>query len=228
MFPPAGGSATAYRDLSAALAPQVEVHAVQYPGRQDRITDPMTPDISTLARQIAAAIPTPNDRALSLFGHSMGATLAFETARLLEQRGIELKRVFVSGRVPPPVVKDYPAHKGSDEMLIKELERLANDPSTVQILREHPDIAEMVLPAVRNDYQAVDSYRYQPGDGPDLRAPLSVLISTEDPTTTVAQAHQWQAHTAGAFEVTEFAGKHFYLDEIPGQVAAKIRATLAR
>lgn len=226
MFPPAGGAASQYRELSAALDPQVQVHAVQYPGRQDRIGDPMVPSITGLAQQIAGAVPTPNGRPLSLFGHSMGATVMFETARLLQARGVPLKRVFVSGRVPPPVPRTTRFHAAGDEELIRELERLANDPSSLAVLREHKEIAEMVLPAVRSDYQAVETYRYQPSDGPDLRVPVSVFVSRDDPSVTVEQAHQWQAHTSGGFDVSVFPGRHFYLDVHTQEVAAAIRAAL--
>ncbi|RCV51556.1 thioesterase II family protein, partial [Marinitenerispora sediminis] len=89
-FPHAGGPATYYTPMStnlAALAPFVDVVALQYPGRQDRLAEPPVADLADLADLVTAELlplaagPLP----LALFGHSMGAELAFETARRLER-----------------------------------------------------------------------------------------------------------------------------------------------
>ena len=86
-FPHAGGSATFYFPLSRALAPSMEVLAVQYPGRQDRRAEPCIDSIDGLADEIVDALRPLTDRPMALFGHSMGAVLAYETARSWEALG---------------------------------------------------------------------------------------------------------------------------------------------
>lgn len=226
-FPPGGGTASSYRDLSSRFDAAVAVLAVQYPGRQDRIGESPIRDLEALAEHIATELLRQGevDR-LTLFGHSFGATVAFETARRLERAGQEIAALFVSGRPAPAFRETGRLHLGSDEGLIAELERLAADPAPIRVLRTEPALAELVLPAVRGDYQAVETYVYHPG--PLLTCPVTAMVSTGDPTTTHEQADRWREVTTGAFDTARFPGGHFYLDENVGAVADFVAARLRR
>lgn len=96
------GSAGAYRALAQQFAQGIAVYAVQYPGRQDRLGDPLVTSIAELADYVTADLlgwgAVPN---LALFGHSMGATVAFEVARRLQRKDRDPVRLFVSGRIAP-------------------------------------------------------------------------------------------------------------------------------
>ncbi|MFD6391671.1 thioesterase II family protein [Nocardia sp. NPDC060259] len=219
-LPPGGGSAAFYRELARHIGPGVDVAAVQYPGRQDRLGDPMITDLHQLADRIAADLLRQPSRPRALFGHSMGATVAYETARRLATAGQPVDQLIVSGRPAPAFVENGRLHQGSDAALIDDLERLATDPAPVRLLRTEPGLADLVLPAVRADYQAVETYRHQPGT--QLSCPVVALVSTEDPTTTLAQAEQWRTVTDGPFSIRTFPGGHFYLDEQPAEVAREI------
>ncbi|WP_369636197.1 thioesterase II family protein [Nocardia sp. JMUB6875] len=210
-FPPGGGSVTAYRALAQRFGSGTAVFGVQYPGRQDRLGDAMVPVLTELAAAAAADLLTwPREVRLAIFGHSMGATVAYEAVRRVEAGGREVSHLFVSGRPAPAFEVTGRLHAGPDADLIAELERLSNDPESVRILREEPSLAELVLPAVRSDYQAVETYRHEPGA--PLRTPITALISTADPTTTAAQAEQWRDYTETDFDLATFPGGHFYLD----------------
>ncbi|MTE16399.1 thioesterase II family protein [Nocardia aurantiaca] len=227
-FPPGGGSATAYRALAQRFGSGTAVFGVQYPGRQDRLGDAPVPVLTELAALAAAdLLAWPKAVRLAIFGHSMGATVAYEAAHRIEADGRELSHLFVSGRPAPAFEETARLHAGPDEGLIADLERLSNDPASVRILREEPGLAELVLPAVRNDYRAVETYRYAPGA--PLRAPITALISSADPTTSVAQAGQWRDYTAADFDLATFEGGHFYLDlpENLSAIAGLITSTLA-
>ncbi|MGQ4618513.1 alpha/beta fold hydrolase [Nocardia sp. R7R-8] len=224
-FPPGGGSATAYRDLAQRFGPGVAVFAVQYPGRQDRLGEDLITDLVVLADRIAREVLAHGEVApLSLFGHSMGATVAFETARRLERAGQRVTTLFVSGRPAPTFEETQRLHLASDDALIDELVRLASDPAAPRMLRAEPGLAELVLPAVRADYRAVETYRYQPGE--PLHADIAALVSTEDPTMRPEQADEWRAHTSGGFDRATFPGGHFYLDEHHARVAGFVERHL--
>ncbi|MFI9402876.1 thioesterase II family protein [Nocardia sp. NPDC052316] len=226
-FPPGGGPATAYRELAQHFGAGIAVAAVQYPGRQDRLGEAPITELTALADRIAEEVLRHGiiDQ-LALFGHSMGASVAFETARRLERKGQPVTTLFVSGRPAPSFVETQRVHLGSDEELIAELERLAADPAPIQMLRDEPSLAELVLPAVRGDYQAVETYRYTEGD--PLAADIAALVSTEDPTMTPEQADEWRDFTTGTFDRATFSGGHFYLDERPAEVAEVVTRHLAR
>ncbi|MEV0335282.1 alpha/beta fold hydrolase [Nocardia sp. NPDC050717] len=224
-FPPGGGSAPAYRALAGHLGAGVEVTAVQYPGRQDRLADPVITDLHELADRIAEDLLRRPGPARVLFGHSMGATVAYETARRLAAAGEPAAALIVSGRPDPTHVDTGRLHLASDDALIDDLERLAVDPAPVRLLRTEPGLADLVLPALRADYQAVETYAHRPG--PVLTCPVLALVSTEDPTTTVEQAERWRAMSDGPFRLRTFPGGHFYLDERPAEVAGEIMRHLS-
>ncbi|MDJ0460316.1 alpha/beta fold hydrolase [Streptomyces sp. H27-C3] len=216
-FPHAGGSATFYFPVSQALFPQVDVLAVQYPGRQDRMNEPCVDDIHTMADRITEELLPWADRPMTLFGHSMGATIAFEVARRLEARGIVPLGLFASGRRAPSRHRDEQLHLRDDAGLISELQRLSG--TDAQVLADEA-ILRMILPAVRNDYRAVETYRCQPG--PPLNCPVNVLTADDDPLVDLADARAWAQHTVAPFRIRVFTGGHFFVSAHTESVVREI------
>ncbi|OUS93779.1 thioesterase [Rhodococcus sp. NCIMB 12038] len=220
-FPHGGGTAGAYRKLAQALFPRIELLAVQYPGRQDRLGDEMMSDIGAIAEQVVRESTPPAGRRLAVFGHSMGATVAFEAARRFEQRGHALVALFVSGRTAPSVVQPTMLHLAGDQALLGDMRRLGGaDSNVVQMLIENPDLAEMVLPSVRNDYKAVETYRYK--SGPDVSCPIVALRGDADPSVTETDIRLWSEFTTGSFDTREFSGSHFYIDDHVDEIASLV------
>jgi surfactin synthase thioesterase subunit len=207
-FAHAGGSASYFHPVSAALSPSIDVLALQYPGRQDRRSEPLIDDLHVLADHIAGALVPWTDRPVSFFGHSMGATLAYETALRLESQCIKLETLFVSGRRSPTIFRVETVHQREDANLIAEVQGLSGTESQ---LLEDEEIVRMILPALRNDYRAAETYRYRPS--PQLSCRLVALIGDNDPKVTPSEADDWKRHTAGEFELRVFSGGHFYLND---------------
>ena len=222
-FPHAGGSASYFHPVSAALAPSVEVLAVQYPGRQDRYAEPPVDDLFVLADQLVDVLAPELTGPVAFFGHSMGASLAFEVARRLEERGTQLLALFVSGRRAPSAFRDERVHEKADDELLAEVKRLSGTDSRVL---EDDEILRMVLPALRSDYKAAELYRYRPG--PDVGCPVVALIGDRDPKVTEAEARQWAERTSGGFELHSYPGGHFYLNDHAAAVIRLIGERLAR
>src|SRR5258708_22055099 len=110
-FPHAGGSATYYYPVSARFTGDTDVIAWQYPGRQDRRHELCITDIDTLADRITEQFLSLNPKPTVFFGHSMGATLAFEVAWRLEREGFrEPLRVIASGRRAPMINRGENGH----------------------------------------------------------------------------------------------------------------------
>nr|6VAP_A Chain A, Thioesterase [Streptomyces sp. WAC02707]6VAP_B Chain B, Thioesterase [Streptomyces sp. WAC02707] len=222
-LPHAGGSATFYHPVAAALAPRCDVLAVQYPGRQDRRAEKPLEDIDELANQLFPVLRARVHQPVALFGHSMGATLAFELARRFESAGISLEALLVSARPAPSRQRTGgTVHLLSDEELVAELRTL--DGTAEQVFHDE-ELVRMALPAIRGDYRAAETYRYRPG--PKLRCPIHALTGDDDPMVTPVEARAWSEHTDGPFTLDTFAGGHFYLlehrDAILGIIAEHLR-----
>ncbi|MFE2107825.1 thioesterase II family protein [Kitasatospora sp. NPDC059463] len=220
-LPHAGGSASYFLPVSRAMPPSVDVLCVQYPGRQDRRAEPLVDNVPDLADQVLAALLPWTDRPLAFFGHSLGATLAFEVARRLErQKGLVAAGLFASGRRAPSTHRVETVHLRDDDGLIADIRELSG---TDDRLLGDEEILRMILPATRADYRAAETYAYEPGEA--LRCPLSALVGDDDPKVTVAEAAAWADHTEGPFDLRVFPGGHFYLAD---HQAAVIEAVTAR
>jgi pyochelin biosynthetic protein PchC len=217
-FPYAGGSASFYFPMSQALSPTVDVLAVQYPGRQDRYSEPALTDLSALADGIASALGDWTDRPLSFFGHSMGSLVAFEVASLLQERGVKLSALFASGGRPPHLWHDRGMYKRSDNALIAELKELGGTDSSAL---GNDEILRMVLPALRSDYQAIETYRYR--SSPKLTCPILALVGDSDPQVAADEVREWGKHTSAGLDLQVLPGGHFYLINQQTAILSAIR-----
>jgi surfactin synthase thioesterase subunit len=213
-FPHAGGSAAFFRHWGRRL-PGLEVQAVRYPGRAERIDEPPPTDVRHLARQIAAAAEPLSDRPLALFGHSMGAVVALETARALEARGLGVVHLFASGSrdgvCPAPAAPDE-----DNATMARQLVSLGGmDPE----LAADPQFLELVLPYIRSDSRMFHSYSFSPE--PVLRCPVTSIVGSAD---SDADQRPWREVTRTFREHTT-PGNHFYLISDPPLTL--IRETLA-
>ncbi|MFF4583003.1 thioesterase II family protein [Streptomyces sp. NPDC001389] len=206
VLPHAGGNASFYFPLSRDLAAHAEVLTAQYPGRQERLGEPGPDTVAGLVGGVERALEPWRGRPLVLFGHSMGAVLAYELARRLEASGEGPRGLILSGRRSPLVPRHDDFHTRDDDALLAHVQALSG---TDAGLLADPELREMILPALRSDYRAVGTYRHEPG--PPLRTPVSVLCGESDPRTSEAEAMGWRELTEAAFTFRGFPGGHFYL-----------------
>ena len=207
-FPFAGGGAAMYVQWARLLPASVELCAVQLPGRETRRDEsPQTrffPLIEALADALQPWLVPP----FALFGHSMGALLAFELTRELRRRGRPLPgRLLLSGRQAPTVPdQGLPIQQLPDAEFVAQLtQRYGGIPDA--ILRD-PDFLQLFLPTLRADFDVLASYIYRPE--PPLPVPMSVYCGREDPRVQRESLMDWRWQTTGGFETRWFAGDHFY------------------
>jgi surfactin synthase thioesterase subunit len=217
----AGGSASYFVPVARALAPAIDVLAVQYPGRQDRYRQPCLTSMEELADRVTEIVAPVIDRPMAIFGHSMGASLGYEIARRLTDRGIDPELLVVSGRRAPSAVRDERFHEKSDDEFIAEIGRLGG---TETALLADPEVRAMVLPAVRADYRLAELYRHTPGTEP--RCPVLALVGDADPKADIDEVRRWADHSDGPFELEVFPGGHFYLNGAVPRVLEHIRSRL--
>lgn len=221
-FPHAGGSASSFHGLSAELADTVEVLVVQYPGRHDRLGDPVPTDLLELADHLVNPVLDYVDRPVGFFGHSMGATVAFEVARRLAAVDRDIHVLFASSRSAPSCPKPRTAPIEDGEILSELV--LLNGIAADAI--NNDELLRLIMPALRADYRAVASYRYRPG--PPLRCQVVVLLGRDDPLVTLDDVAGWSLHTSADTDLRVFDGGHFYLDGQRSAVASLVRQRLTQ
>ncbi|MBS2964399.1 thioesterase [Actinocrinis puniceicyclus] len=216
-LPYAGGSAAYFRPVAMALDPSVDVVAVQYPGRQDRRGEPAISDMQQLADRVHEVLDRQPELPLTLFGHSMGALLAFEVARRRQAAGRIPDHLFVSGRRAPSAHREECVHRRDDAGILAELRSLDG---TAALVLQDEEMMRAAIPALRADYAAAENYRCPPGV--TVAAPITALTGDGDPKTTIAEADAWRRHTTGAFELQIYRGGHFFLADHAAQVNAML------
>jgi pyochelin biosynthetic protein PchC len=201
-LPHAGGSAAFFRDWGRELA-EYEVYAVRYPGRAERIDEASPSDLRALARDVADAVAPLADVPIALFGHSMGAAVALETARQLEARGISLLHLFASGSRNAPCPKRGVPVEEDAATVVARLVRLGG---TDAELAADPVFQELILPYIVSDGRMFHAYDMAPE--PVLCCPVTVIVGDADED---ADRRPWAELTMGPFLEAVVSGDHFYL-----------------
>jgi medium-chain acyl-[acyl-carrier-protein] hydrolase len=214
-FPYAGCGASMYATWHRALPADVEVSAVQMPGRESRLKEPPLRDWDELGQRLEETLSPWAGQPLALFGHSLGALIAFEMAqRLTHAPGCRLAHVFVSGcRAPHLSWDDMRTQHLPRAAFVEELRRLQGTPADVLAC---PEVLDLFLPTLRADFGLVETYIYR--ERPPLSVPISVYGGIADESASPAALSGWHRHTTSSHRQVMFPGTHFFLTEQPAAV----------
>ncbi|MDH6131462.1 medium-chain acyl-[acyl-carrier-protein] hydrolase [Kitasatospora sp. MAA4] len=223
-LPGAGAAAAMFRSWFELLPPEVEVCAVQLPGRGARLREApytaMEPLADALAQAVLAEPPLPT----VVFGHSLGSVIGFELADRLSRDPARtpLALVAAAHRAPRLGSAGLPYHLLPDPDLAEVMVQLGGTPREVLA---RPELLRLALPSIRADFELDHGYRYK------ARAPLAVPISvfggTADSTVSEPELAAWSAHTSTAFSLRMLPGDHFFPTGPSGpEMLAQIRADL--
>ncbi|WP_406148839.1 thioesterase II family protein [Streptomyces sp. NBC_01012] len=229
-FPHAGGSASYYFGLSAALDPDIEMVVIQYPGRENRLFEEPADSVAALADGVYEALSPRLSRRPAFFGHSMGGLIGFEVARRLESAGGPAPHVLVASASQAPSVRtERPAAgqgvpRSDAEADDAVLTRIMGLGGTRDGVRQDPELLRLVLPAIRADLRALEGYRLD--EGAAVRCPVTVFVADGDPDAPLAEAGAWGAHTTADAAVHVFGGGHFYFSENPPEFTGLLQDTV--
>ncbi len=218
-FPYAGGSASAFLPWEDLLPPQIELVAIQAPGRANRLDESPLTSVAELAAELAGAIPPMLDRPYLTYGHSMGSLVSFELLHLLKARNLPLpRRYFGAARQAPHIPRriapfyDYPL-----EEFIAELKRFGGTPDAVL---ENAELMEMLVPMLRTELRAAYTYHRDPVV--KLECDVSVFGGSRDEIVLPEELPGWQEHFFQRMELRLFEGGHFFLEDDKEQVVSAI------
>lgn len=222
-LPFAGGGAGFYRAWKDLPEGSPAIVPLQLPGREELfIEEPFRNAVEAGERlaERAAELSRDYDR-VALFGHSLGAVLAYETARNLDESGDgRLAHLFVSGSPGPWSGRTERATELDDEEFVAKVEQFAG--FRHEALAD-PDMREILLPLLRADVEMHENYK--PVSQRKLTVPVTSLRGTDDALVSRDQAAEWDAATDAAFDLVEIPGRHMYLVDDPQPLlAAVVRA----
>jgi pyochelin biosynthesis protein PchC len=218
-MPPAGKGCSVFRTWQAAAPDDVEVLAVQLPGRETRLQEPPISDVGELADGIAAALVPFLGEPLVLFGHCYGAIVAFEVAQRLPEDFVAL--LSVSSCKAPHLLA--PTGWSSGELSEVEILRDAYGKAVADLPAE---LLQALLPGLLADLVALDRYRC---DRPvKLPCPIHLFQWTQDPTVSPAEVRAWDEYTAARFTDTLLDAHREALAPQGPAIASAITAELSR
>lgn len=211
----AGGSAQSFLPWKRFCTGVCDLVVAELPGRGRRYGESFFSSMTEAAANFADAYGELSNKHCVFFGHSLGALLAFETARELSARGIASpRRLLVSARAGPDW---YPASVGlpelTDTALMKYLRELRGTP---QAVLENSGFMQMMMPIIRADLELI--YRYEHSPGASLSIPVDVIGAIKDEFVSFESLLRWREATTGDFRLQMVEGGHFTLLAKPDNV----------
>ncbi len=215
-LPYGGGGASIYRHWSDYLPDHIEVMPFQLPGRENRLLEPAIDNLNKLVDHTVSTIAEYQDKPFALFGHSLGAKVAFEVTRKLRRRRLPKPVIlFVAGQAAPRLtLKRQPFHNLPDQQFIQSITIQYN--AIPKPVLENPELLALMMPALRGDFCMNDQYSYIE-DHP-LDCPITAFGAEEDPEVTQDGLQAWQSETTAQFSTRLFPGDHFFINSVPEQI----------
>jgi pyochelin biosynthesis protein PchC len=223
-FPHAGGSATAFAPWAPAMPPEIALYGVQYPGRGDRLGEPPVETVKEMSSCVAAELLRTDTTPYALFGHSLGALVAYETAVLLRDRGREPRHLFASGSAAPPFAGGGETHRESDERFWATVCGLGGTDPEIAV---NDELRELMLPVLRADIRASELYRPATTERRPLSCPVRCYHGEGDRTVDLTPLAEWGKTTTGTFTTHVRPGAHFHITVNPTELAEDVTSHLA-
>lgn len=207
-LPHAGGSASMFASWGQKLPPEVDVCAIQLPGRENRILEDPISSMEQLASTLGEILSNIDAADFAIFGHSTGAIIGFEVARWLRRnRRAGPAKLLVAGSNAPHIPdKSAPIHQLPEKEFLAAIRNLEGTPPEVLA---NPQLVELISPMLRADMALLETYVYRTEE--PLACDIHAFGATDDKVVGLADLESWNVHTSGRFEMTMIEGNHFFV-----------------
>jgi medium-chain acyl-[acyl-carrier-protein] hydrolase len=224
-LPYAGGSPLMFQNWPQSLPANVEVCAIQLPGRGMRLSEPPFTKVGPLIESLTPVLRPFLDKPFAFFGHSMGGVISFELARALRLNfGREPAALFIAGRQAPPLQDRTSCRYDLPEP--EFLEQLRDLNGTPPEILAQPELMRLLVPLLRADFEVCQTYVYEPGPLPDC--PMFVFGGLEDGEVSREELEGWRPYTTGAFSLRMLPGDHFFVHTCQSQLLQIVSEELKR
>ncbi|OLP20315.1 putative thioesterase [Leptolyngbya sp. 'hensonii'] len=208
-FPYAGAGASVFRTWATQLPETIEVYAIQLPGRETRLREPLFTDLVPLVEALTPVLLPHFDRPFAFYGHSLGALISFSLSLQLRRSGQPLpQHLLVASRRAPQIPTQSPIHALPDPEFALALQRYDGTPEAVL---QNAELMEIFLPILRADLMIHE--RYQHADEPPLDCPISAFGGVQDQEVSHPELAAWEFQTASSFKLRQFPGGHLFLKQ---------------
>ena len=224
-LPYAGGSATTYASWPQWLVSEVELIAVQLPGRASRMAETAFSSMQELVAALHSEIHCCLDKPYLLFGHSLGSRVGFELLKSLERDGSRLPVHFIaSGGAPAYVpLREKPMHQLDDAAFIESLRKIGGTPEAIL---QSAELMELLLPTLRSDFRIAET-RQIPVERP-IDCALSLFVGDDDDTVLLEDMHAWRDCFQRGGEFSTFPGGHLFVDNAGPAVVDRINRIIGQ
>lgn len=223
-FPYAGGGGGIYKKWLPHLGNDVSVYPVILPGRERRFSEPPYVSLELLIDDFMEVIKPYLDKPFAFFGHSMGALIAFEVTKRIEQNtNYKPKHLFISAKAAPHIEKSTQnKHLLSNTSLIEELRRMNG---TDTAILENKELMDAMLPIIRADFQLLETYHYNPGYL--INTPMTIFGGMNDEEVSHKKLVEWATLSRNKhFQLNLFRGDHFFIHENVSKIIKNINLIL--
>ena len=207
------------------MPPEIELKVLHMPGRGSRHAESAETDFATLIATLSQVLPLEIDAPYALYGHSLGALIAFELARDMGRSGRnQPTQLFVSGCPAPNLIANRsPISDLPEAAFVEELRRLGGTPEDVL---DDGALLQLMLPTLRSDMALLESYVLS--DDSPLDCPILALGGSVDRIASRNDIEGWRGYTAAGFGVKLFDGDHFFIREHRGEIVRILAEEILR
>lgn len=208
-FPYAGGSSFIYNSWSKTIADNIEIIAIQLPGRANRMTEKPFTNVDPLIEILTEKILPLTSMPFAFFGHSMGAIISYELAvSLMKEANIEPVQLFVSGRSAPHLAaREKITYNLPDAEFVKEIAKLNGTPKEIL---QNAELLELLFPLLRADFELVETYKFR--NHAPLKCPISAFGGSDDEEVSIDDLKAWRRQTVSDFKLNILEGDHFFIN----------------
>jgi surfactin synthase thioesterase subunit len=222
-FPFGGGGASVYHSWPDAMGDEIEVRALQLPGREGRFNEPREKDLPNLIIDIVRALEAYQDKPFAIFGYSLGSLLAFEVSRELRRQNMQIPvHLFMAAFRAPQLPPSHPPISTlADNEFIQKVEYYYQPEGEAW---NNLELREFLLPLLKDDTALAESYVYR--DDAPLNCPIDVFAGDRDRATPVETTQCWSEQTTNELNHHLFEGGHFFLDNTRNEMQSLVSHSL--